>query len=73
MMANAHLLGNRQDCLEKDAVVLPHLVAADRLFGRLIGSQLVAGQRVPLPDPSCVERRDASAAPALGLEVGRHT
>ena len=68
--ANADLLGNRQDRLEKDAIVVPHPVTVDRLGERLLRRQLVARERVPLADPRRVERGDPGAAPAPRLQVG---
>ena len=67
--ANADLLGDRQDRLEEDTVVVPHPVAVDRLRERLLRGQLVARQRVAFADPRRVERGDPGAAAAPRLQV----
>ena len=46
--ADADLLGDGQDGVEEDPVVVPHPLAADRLLERCAGRQLVAGQGIPV-------------------------
>ena len=67
---NADLLGHREDGLQEDPVVVPHLLGVDRPGERAVRGEFVAGQRVALGRSVRIEGGHHSPAPTPRPQVG---